>query len=105
MSGIYDRIGVAEDNVPVHFLSNAIVLYSEGIFTKPQILSAINELVTTSMAGDEITDLQALADGVDAEVGVQNKIRYLLRFQALAEAKERGVTLIDETVFRAQLSL
>ena len=105
MAGIYDRIQPeAADNVPVHILYAAIVTYSEGIFTKVQIRNAINGTLQSPLTTAEETDLDGMADGIDAEVGVNNKLRYLHRLNALSLAIESGVN-VTETQYRTNLGI
>ena len=50
MAGIYDRIlPSAEDRIPVHILYGAVVTYAEGIFTKAQIRTAINDVIVAPL--------------------------------------------------------
>ena len=105
MAGIYDRIlPETDDNVPVHILYAAIVTYSEGIFTKVQIRNAINGILQSPLTSAEETDLDGIADGIDAEVGVNNKLRYLHRLNALSMAIEIGIS-VTETQYRNNLGI
>jgi hypothetical protein len=105
MAGIYDRmVPLAEDRVPVHLVTAAITLYAEGDFTKAQCVAGINNTITTALSGAEITDLDGLADGVDAAATLVEKLRYLNKIESYGLAVETGA-LTNEATFRTALGI
>lgn len=103
MAGIYDRL-TAESAISPHAIFSGIVAYAEAIFTKSQILAGINATLATPLTAAEITDLEAIADAIDAEGTLTAKMRYLNKVHAFNMAVQSGMG-VSEVVYRAQLGI
>lgn len=107
MAGIWNRLipGGVDGNlkVPAHLLKAAVYLSVRGVFTNQQILNAINAKISTPLAGQDITDLNAVI--TNAGVGAAAaKLDYLERFDALNIAAEMGVLTVEAT-YRTELGI
>ncbi len=92
MADLFDRQfpaeGVEVTEVPrinPHVLTAALVLYSESVFTSPQIISHFN------MDTSAESDWNALVVNLDSTSGVANKVRVLLRLESAGVAVSEKV--------------
>ena len=110
MSGLWERVrGDADDRVPLHLIEAAFGAYfvntvngAKGA-TKAQILAAINNQVEVPLSAAEQTDLNAIADQVDAQSNNTNKLIYLVGLKYVFVAAEMGE--VDETKWRNDLGI
>lgn len=103
MSGIFSRLVAEDDNLAAHLFESAYVLYATGDFSQAQILSALNSTLDVELSGDELTDLTAIKNEFDAEVGVANKLIYRNKLAACVYGFTHGA--MTEAVVRSVLGL
>ena len=104
MSGLWDRIVPGEDRVAVHFITAAVHLAVEGVFTNAQILAAINSDLDTDLDSAAESDLSDLVTECNAQPNIGAKARYIHLIESLGLAVEEG-HLTSESVWRSNLGI
>lgn len=108
MAGIWERIkqDLPEDveRVPSHLLDIVFVLYASGtIPNRALALSKINEKLDVQLNFASQSDLNGIAQSYDDQVGLVDKLRYLLNVKAAILGAETGV--LTEAEFRTLLGI
>lgn len=81
MADLIDRIflplGAIRPKIKVHQFVGTLRLYAHGILTRAEIATEFD------LQGEESTQAGLVADSIDAEVGIPDKIAQVLRFEAI----------------------
>ena len=111
MAGLWERVRPdVDDRVNIHLIEAAYGAYlintatagAKGT-TKAQILSAVNSELVTPLSAAEQTDLDLIADEIDAQSNLTNKLLYLAGLKYVFVAAEEG--LVTETKWRQDLGI
>ncbi len=110
MAGLWERVKPdADDRISIHLIEAAYGGYfintvnaAKGA-TKAQILAAINNHLVTPLTGPEQTDLNAIADQVDAQSNNINKLIFLTGLKYVFIAAEMGE--VNEAKWRNDLGI
>lgn len=102
MAGLFDRIG-SGDNVNSHYFVAGIKGYGAGLWTRQQVLTAVNQLLITPLDTPQQDDFVAIADVLDAKSNATAKLVYGNQVEAAMIAAESGV--INEAGWRAALEI
>lgn len=111
MAGLWERVRPdVEDRVAVHlivaaysgYFVNTVTSGAKGA-TKAQILAAINAELQTPLSGAEQTDLDAIADQIDAQSNNINKLIFIRGIEYAFIAAEMGA--INEAKWRGDLGI
>jgi len=104
MAGLWERIRPdVNDRVETHYIVAAYKGYHSGIFTKAQILTALNNLLETPLTTAEQTDMDDIADQIDAQTNNTTRLMYLNGIEALWIAVEAEQVL--EAKWRSDLGI
>ena len=108
MAGIWERIKqdltADESRVSAHLLDIVFVLYASGtIPNRALALSKINEHIDVPLDFAAQSDLNGIAQAYDDQVGLADKLRYLLHVKAGIIGAETGV--LTEAEFRTLLGI
>ena len=103
MAGIFDRL-TGGDNLPVHFITGALVLGAEGEFTNQNILDALNNQVVTAIDSASETDLLNIKTELLAQTGSGGRADYMHRLESIMIAVAIG-EFNNETNFRSFLGI
>lgn len=77
--------------LPAHQFIGGMRLYADGLVSRPEIVA------NWDLVGDEATQSSALADAIDVQAGITDKLNYILRFEAIAMLIEDGEDTIYHT--------
>ena len=83
----------------IHSFYAGIVDYVSGNTTRTQIINFLK------LSGDQITELDVLLTAVDALSTIQEKLSWLMQFQAVLFLASRGIKYKDRASFVARLGL
>jgi hypothetical protein len=105
MAGLWEivRYDTEGERLSQHFLGAAAVLYAKGSFTRAQLRTALEGNLGRTFTSEEVTDLTAIADAIDAESGAVNKLIYTHVLEAVGVANENAA--VTETVWRNLLGI
>lgn len=78
LSGESEALPTPRPKLPVHQFIGGLRLYADGLVSRVEIVA------NWSLVGAEATQAGLVADVIDAEVGITNKLVYILRFEAIA---------------------
>lgn len=111
MAGIWERVrgDVPEGwrRINVSFLRTELLLVGMGVRTRADAKTHIEGELGLSLSVDETTDLDAIADEIEAGT-IQSKLVYAAKMEAClnaAELRKPGVEMITETEFRTVLGI
>lgn len=100
MADLFDRLFPAEGgNIPIHGFHAAIADYVAGETTRTQIVAA------WALDIEAQADLDILLAAVDALVGLDAKLRFVLELDATMTLAELGLKYADKASFKTRLGL
>jgi hypothetical protein len=107
MAGLYDTLfqnpditlGIEEKKMDIHNFYSAIVDYVSGNTTRNQIINFY------PLSGEQITELDILLASVDALSTIQEKLSWLMQFQAVMLLSWQDIKYDDRASFVARLEL
>jgi hypothetical protein len=105
MAGLYERVkGGGTDRINIHLIVAGVKGYAAGIWSRAQILTALNNQVSTSLDTAEQTDLNDIADVIDALSTTTDKLVYVVgKLEPSMIAAE--INEINETKWRTDLGI
>jgi hypothetical protein len=95
MADLIDRISGEDDSRPKIFIAQFVggfELYAMNLVTRQEVAD------DWDLQGDELTQAISLADNLDAEVGISNKLIYLTKIHAISALIEND----NDTMYHNQ---